>query len=1405
MQSLRQLCCTSLSFPRPFPVGSSPTPSPTAAAQPYGVVRDLAVLDCNGGLHLLPGHPLETNVNLRGFKKVWDIAMQGVVDKARCAAGRATGCSLSDEDIERHFVPSIPMILNYYAPAYLKRSLPASCQAQPVPGVNDGIHPVFPRTFWDDSAWSTVILPYIFNYTRFTPQFINFPDTCTYDTYIGGVGCTFSARETVTGTQLQVGVDRCPNSFMPYVSITCRGDYCQRLGRPCEPDDPDNVAAQCGPTSGQGTNLICRSTEVQAGSESNDQLVTWMRDYGVLGDVPWEQTACAGSSPDVPSSPITSRVNIYAQLRDKLMRVFNSSWPSPRLPQRAMPDLSFCLPSDAVVDAINAAEFNMWRDETYIQLGNTAAVAACTREECDVLNVGNGRCDAICNVAECAWDGGDCGGPPKAPTPVDPAPYFRDTQVPPICLVTWGAGYNPAARDMLNYWEPCNGAGMAACNAITGCSQAMCGCNAPNLRFNPANTGPSGDSGSPGVACENCNPPIQCVGQSCQYAARGMRGVQDRMTPWTGMLWDGSSVLSFDRKSGLDFKTPAASFEIEAALNAASRPVMQMTCSGEIGITGVNGFLQAGIHMPFLQDGVSFLAGWIQDRAQCRLTAFNTRFAPLPPSTATTFTFPQLDMRFFPQTVAFWFYQYTHFGPAGGWGNGNTPVPNNWGNWGLNSLWETFASGRIGVDRSYGNYMLNDIANATWGREPAGPVAGVSPVPTPLMQDTRWGKTNRFIGPLEGECNLLSATDRQTALGGNRRCRAQYVDFGRLFPDINNNPAQHNLHLDIRHDGVCEGAPTGQLFPIPTPPPVPSGSPQALIPAPWPTPTATPTLAPLDAKRAFPLLSLVYEGAATRLLSQPRACRVLGVNSPDCVGPLGAGASCVDLDDVLGITPFFNERGRNVDPFGMLVYGMYNVARGAGSCLTSASLRGSLRKALMSLAGRPYDGFSDMNFCFMNPTVLKGVSYGQWQETTYNGGTCTMYQENGPEGIPRNCLRTRNIDPNPTTSPRPQGIPARLNIAAPSRDWISRPAAMGFMRMIPTNRQAGTFPQSAVRQFTLSMPTWTVALFTNSVKERLRYTIADALSRPPIQLSISPDNVLIDSVIDVPQNFLPLPTGARAGVQIQFTLDCPDVATADAITVTLQSNAIGTLGGNAGATFATYGLVPFLQQREVVFRQIFPQPPAAAAGAGGAAAGAIVVIIILGAGGVWAFKTGRLAGLPFMSNTAPRKAAARKSMGGVVEDIEPTTTTGHDSAPAVVTNPAANARALAVAAATAMATSGAVAAPAPAPAAPVVAASVVAAPEPVVAAPEPVMLAVPVSSVAVQGSVVMNPLKQAWQPEPVATADVPAPMSSGAWSDQAPAPVEQAPAPGPAVVDFPQADATDPSSEGYSSLPDCEV
>lgn len=78
------------------------------------------------------------------------------------------------------------------------------------------------------------------------------PDTCTYESYVGGIGCKFQIDDPITATKLQVGVDKCPGSYLPYVSVSCKGPYCPYFGKPC------GGINDCG----GGTNsLVCRSVE----------------------------------------------------------------------------------------------------------------------------------------------------------------------------------------------------------------------------------------------------------------------------------------------------------------------------------------------------------------------------------------------------------------------------------------------------------------------------------------------------------------------------------------------------------------------------------------------------------------------------------------------------------------------------------------------------------------------------------------------------------------------------------------------------------------------------------------------------------------------------------------------------------------------------------------------------------------------------------------------------------------------------------------------------------------------------------------------------------------------------------------------------------------------------------------
>jgi hypothetical protein len=92
------------------------------------------------------------------------------------------------------------------------------------------------------------------------------PDTCTYDTYVGGIGCKFQLDDPLSNTKIQIGMDKCPNSYLPYVSISCRGPYCPFFGSPCA-DTNVNSNSDCG---GQSSGLVCR--EAQPQTDLTDQV-----------------------------------------------------------------------------------------------------------------------------------------------------------------------------------------------------------------------------------------------------------------------------------------------------------------------------------------------------------------------------------------------------------------------------------------------------------------------------------------------------------------------------------------------------------------------------------------------------------------------------------------------------------------------------------------------------------------------------------------------------------------------------------------------------------------------------------------------------------------------------------------------------------------------------------------------------------------------------------------------------------------------------------------------------------------------------------------------------------------------------------------------------------------------------
>jgi hypothetical protein len=74
-------------------------------------------------------------------------------------------------------------------------------------------------------------------------------------------------------TPPQVGLDSCPSSSVPYVSVSCSGPWCANFMRPCSPNL--NPVAECG-----NRGLICRKPFPGAGNVPGGQLLQWMTAFG---------------------------------------------------------------------------------------------------------------------------------------------------------------------------------------------------------------------------------------------------------------------------------------------------------------------------------------------------------------------------------------------------------------------------------------------------------------------------------------------------------------------------------------------------------------------------------------------------------------------------------------------------------------------------------------------------------------------------------------------------------------------------------------------------------------------------------------------------------------------------------------------------------------------------------------------------------------------------------------------------------------------------------------------------------------------------------------------------------------------------------------------------------------------
>ena len=817
--------------------------------------------------------------------------------------------------------------------------------------------------------------------------------------------------------------------------------------------------------------------------------------------------------------------------------------------------------------------------------------AAASQGYCEASLIGNGVCDMNCYNAACKWDGNDCGGPainlaigsangerPNPATLVNPPTSPRAA-----CMLTnadIASGNPPPAAGMplpasnwkYNFWEECNGVGQCV---SPGVGQAMrCSCpascfnvNGPWYQGGNTITVANFDALNAERKCMYCAPPRPpcTVTGTCPVVSKEYLGIADRIEAWDGMLPDGSHVLSTDRKSGLNFTTPAATFDqVGGGLPGTTRPIIQHSCAGELGINLLSGNLQAGIHAPYLQDAVGFIAERVRAIEEARRA-----------TVSGTLTAAQFEIRFMFHHVAHWLYQFT-------WTGAQTLEDNPAFRFGSNLL------------SAATNTYFTDLLQMPWARRE--PVTNSQPSPSPIADWRRtadWARALRF-DQFTSECSLVSATDgvdraypvpayptTQPAAQGARRCRMVWTGLRYLFAAADGvSPSDLAVYIDVNND-QCGGAATGAKN--------------------------APTLSQSTANYGLPAFSVHLDGAAGLMTQYPRVC----TRDTDCPAYPGYQPTCVDIDArLLTLENVF--KGKTTNPFAFFTSGGYNTGL---ECGTLDDLRMSLRQGVRDAAGFRRETVSagqnlPPRFCMYNPQSLGSFNLNgpeanrfSWDTT----GRCNGRNYSDPDRL---CLKVDvPAQPAPWNFPV-SGGPVRINNIGNGQAYAPPPAAAGVAPFQPNNR--GAVAGWSRPQFTMSIPAITRAQFTNNWRERLRWALAQGLSI--YGTPVPPEAVLILSVRDNADAFSPLPGGIRRGVTVQFAVECPTPDLAANVTSQLSGVVPGTLSTNAGPTLARLGLVPLMQQREIVFREATPVYPNTGPD-GGTVFGIIVLLAIIGIGG----------------------------------------------------------------------------------------------------------------------------------------------------------------------------------------------
>jgi hypothetical protein len=247
-----------------------PEPNPTNQ-----LWNNIFTVGCDGGVHLFTGTILQVDLNLNSFMDLSNVYADEISERAKCACP-----SITDDEIERRFLPSIPAVLSQFVwqDQQIVSLIPNATQT-------NCSNTIFPRTWFDNSFFTSVF--------QFDMNGIILPNSCQYQRFMNGKPCSFQVvPKTIYPNlpiemNLNVIIDRCPQqSIWPFIKITCDGYGCATFGMPCVTDD------DCY-TTDEGDDAVCQLWGLDTTSTT---FQSFAQTIGLIGDVNYtESLTCAAN------------------------------------------------------------------------------------------------------------------------------------------------------------------------------------------------------------------------------------------------------------------------------------------------------------------------------------------------------------------------------------------------------------------------------------------------------------------------------------------------------------------------------------------------------------------------------------------------------------------------------------------------------------------------------------------------------------------------------------------------------------------------------------------------------------------------------------------------------------------------------------------------------------------------------------------------------------------------------------------------------------------------------------------------------------------------------------------------------------------------------------------------------